>query len=977
MTSALEARLMGFASEPDPGVILDPGALCDATDLLRAAPDLHADTTAIAGVGFLHYLRWLASEDEGELQVSVMLSAPLLWGHRGLMQEPVRLFLIRERKQARKRLRAHKPAEPNPAKDALRAYLTAGPPVRPAAWAGLLWQLSLFLYSRYEQTGEPCVLGEAVAVLRHVITVTPPDDPGYAVRQASLGAWLLVLSDGEPGEDDLRDALRATRPAVAALAGDKRGLAALSVLGSGLEDLFELTGDLDALDVAIRAHRDAMTGASAEESDDGDGALRLAGALLRRFGRTGELSTLDEAIGYLKVARSAVGTDDPNVRAVLANSVSVALRERYDLSGEEGDLDEAIAQARLAVSAAVTASARGAAHGTLGWALLARYLRYASAGRYNVTGTSVRKEATRHLRAAVASFAADDPRRARALSNFGTALLRAHGVKASPKLAARAAAAFEEVADSSVAAPAVRVQAGFVAGHLAADRADWAAAASRLGQAVRDLDLVIPAGRRRPDREHQLGRLRDLACDAAACAWRAGDADLAAVLLEQGRGVLLGEAIDIPAEGERLRARDKTLARRFAELSGEIERAGPIGAADEDGDWAEPTPAERRSDLARRWEELIGAIRELPDFEDFLRPPRSEDLLAAADRGPIVFVNISKYGSAAFLVQATGIEAVDLPRATPAALRAMVAELLVVACREDIVNEMDLADRRRRMSWLLGWLWDAIACPVLDRLGLVAPLGDGAAGPRLWWCPTGLLSFLPLHAAGYHDAQSGDVGRTVLDRAISSYIPTVRMLRHTRRAIAPRTGPTLVVAPGPTGLPGAAREPATIEMVTPTVLIAGQDATPEAVLPALGKYGRVHFACHAFSDLEDPSHSYLELHDGQRLSVTDVTAERLAGAEFAFLAACSTYQPGTALADEAVHLASAFQIAGYPQVIATLWPVVDTPPSRRIAERVYRDISSADGMTTVATALHLAVRAERDRAPDSPVLWAAHVHSGA
>ncbi|MYX40196.1 hypothetical protein GTW59_03695, partial [Streptomyces sp. SID89] len=64
--------------------------------------------------------------------------------------------------------------------------------------------------------------------------------------------------------------------------------------------------------------------------------------------------------------------------------------------------------------------------------------------------------------------------------------------------------------------------------------------------------------------------------------------------------------------------------------------------------------------------------------------------------------------------------------------------------------------------------------PVLERLGLLdAPAGE--EWPRLWWSPGGALAALPLHAAGHHDGR-----RSVLDRVVSSYTPTVRALAYAR-----------------------------------------------------------------------------------------------------------------------------------------------------------------------------------------------------
>src|SRR5450631_1982117 len=46
--------------------------------------------------------------------------------------------------------------------------------------------------------------------------------------------------------------------------------------------------------------------------------------------------------------------------------------------------------------------------------------------------------------------------------------------------------------------------------------------------------------------------------------------------------------------------------------------------------------------------------------------------------------------------------------------------------------------------------------------------------PRIWWCATGVLAFLPIHAAGLYDTQ--ERGEKVSDFVVSSYAPTLNSI---------------------------------------------------------------------------------------------------------------------------------------------------------------------------------------------------------
>ena len=103
----------------------------------------------------------------------------------------------------------------------------------------------------------------------------------------------------------------------------------------------------------------------------------------------------------------------------------------------------------------------------------------------------------------------------------------------------------------------------------------------------------------------------------------------------------------------------------------------------------------------------------------------------------------------------------------------------------------------------------------------------------------------------------------------------------------------------------------------------------------------------------------------------------------AYLSACHTanYTSETLL-DEAIHIASGFQLAGFPHVIGTLWEANDLK-AREVAVEFYKNLFNsmdsgrgfADGI--VAEALHRAVASLRQEFEDNPILWGPFIHLGA
>ena len=194
-------------------------------------------------------------------------------------------------------------------------------------------------------------------------------------------------------------------------------------------------------------------------------------------------------------------------------------------------------------------------------------------------------------------------------------------------------------------------------------------------------------------------------------------------------------------------------------------------------------------------------------------------------------------------------------------------------------------------------------------------------------------------------------------------------------------------------LPGVTAEAAALSelLPSPTVLLEPEDGvvteqtpTRDTVTRRLTEAGIAHFTCHAASNPDDPSRSQVFLHDwaDNPFTVASLIPARLRHAQLAFLSACETARSESfELLDEGIHLTSAFQLAGFPHVIGTLWPIRDDI-AVDIATAFYTRLQSvprALNVSASAQALHDTIHEVRGQSPFAswfPSVWAAHIHAG-
>jgi len=416
---------------------------------------------------------------------------------------------------------------------------------------------------------------------------------------------------------------------------------------------------------------------------------------------------------------------------------------------------------------------------------------------------------------------------------------------------------------------------------------------------------------------------------------------------------------------------------------------------------------DRRMALAREWDELVDQVRALPGFEDFLRPPPLTKLLPAASDGPVAVINVSRWRCDALLVTSGEVHVQPLPGLRAQEVEERVVEYLRVldaagqteaeyqaaraaagsdasAAAEDrlakaTVERLRAGARAEAMLRLiLIWLWETIAQPVLRALGLEQTPPEGTKWPRMWWCPTGLLTLLPLHAAGDHQARGAD-RPTVLDRVVSSYTPTLRALVEAREtpSRAPAAARLLAVTVGE--VEGevslrtvvAERDALRERFGDQCTVRDGSDATVPEITKLLPEHRWVHFSCHGNQYLDDPSRGGLRLFDDV-LTIAAISAGRYEG-EFAFLPACKTATGGFDLADEAITLAAALHYTGYRHVIGTLWTVFEGTAAK-VARAVYGSDAAEFDPSLSAGRLHEVQRELRDT--DRLSAWTPFTHIG-
>ena len=318
-------------------------------------------------------------------------------------------------------------------------------------------------------------------------------------------------------------------------------------------------------------------------------------------------------------------------------------------------------------------------------------------------------------------------------------------------------------------------------------------------------------------------------------------------------------------------------------------------------------------------------------------------------KGPIVLVITSDIArrSDAILIQRSGIKSISLPglRADEAAQRANEMASLVRGRRNTF------AHRNSKFLEHLRWLWDTTIQPILLKLYLLLSnvQSNSIVLSNIHWIGTSIVTHMPFHAADTHTI---DPMENTVASVKSSYLTSLRALAHAfsrrqRRFLTQKRDTRIMVVTTPESPSGKGHPLVYAETEAASIIESSklaqlnisaktfQGPSVSTVPNHMPVYHICHFACHGKRHLKDPWRSHLVLQGGD-FSVTQIARSHAAEADLVFLSACSTANNAevnrndTKISchslpyDEAVHIASSFQLAGFKNVVGTLWYAVDS-----------------------------------------------------
>ncbi|CAA7267783.1 unnamed protein product [Cyclocybe aegerita] len=792
----------------------------------------------------------------------------------------------------------------NEISEAILAHRKASSLISALERPNCLNNLGISFRHRFEEYGDLLDICEAISALQRSVSLTPEDHVKMPTRLNNLATAFLARFEHTGDLADVSEAISTQQRAVRLIQKDHATMPTLlNTLGCSLSARFQYTKALEDISNAISAHERALKYTSKEHTNVPLWLSNLAISFKLRFEMTADLSDICKAILAQRQAIDLTPECHPYLPTWL-NSLGICLTLHFESTGNTNSIAEAISKHKRAIR--LTPEGHG---------LMPSFLKsFGDSYLSRFEHTEDRSD----LEAAVSNY------RQSANSRSGPPSIRLDSAKKWAELAMKGSPSESEV----------------MAAYETAIRLASQVAGLEQTIEVRHSNLIV--------------NISDLATTAAAIALSFGRHGTAVEWLEHGRCLVWSQINNLRTPLEVLRDKDKELADRFLAVSRALEKSGsrPESRTYHSEDKLQERMAlqdevHKHHKFAREWEELLADIRRIKGFQGFLQPTSMSSLLSLVPKaGPVVVINVHSTRCDALALLSGAETPIHIPLdnfsyARGNNLRGRLQQVHGARSRgeeeEEIRAGRRVIARNNNLCEILLELWSHVVKPILNRLA--TPLHTTSPS-RIWWCPTGPLAFLPIHAAGIYRGDR-EQAECLSDFAVSSYTPTVSTLieRTIERPSTegPRHDSFLLVgqpnAPDLPAIPGAAAEVNAIWAELSTHRVDALRVQDEAATIE--------------KDTGHPLKSGFAMHNGW-LELSDIIRIHNAHADLSFLSACQTSTGDEELSEEAVHLAGGMLAAGYQGVVATMWAINDGY-AIDIAKYFYRNLLSNDREDGVPT----------------------------
>lgn len=906
-----------------------------------------------------NYNIWSDSTDLEESIIAAEAALATMPGASGLL--PVMLCRISEALSVRATLEYSESDINAAVKYAMEALEAAGDNTAQQSLA--LTTIGNQLSKKFDIVGGVKNLEQALTYRRRALDMLPLDHMNRPNRLRMVAISLSAHFEQYGSIQFLDESIQLDRQASEGLPdGSPYRRMVLNGLSNTLAQRYRLTGNSRDLDEAIIASRDAVKGMSEGQVGHAAYLNGLSNRLATKFGQTRDRTYLDDAIDA--VTRAVDSTKDESAdQYIYLNTLSNAIFERYRAYEDQADLEKSIEICRQCLALPENSPPWITAYHNLGVRL--------QFGFQDSTDPAEKRkyieEALAIAEKIVAMTPKNHPSRPGYLRHLAIRQLYfgmtmdGHSDEEIIAQMLLSASTSESAFNQTYDTPLARIDNANTAGYLYMAGKDWVSGARVLTQAVTLFHRVSPLSLDDNDRQRQLRGLSGNSALACSCHLALENTEKALEILESGRGIMANVSMGFHADLSNVRDADALLHDKYVALRNKLSQ--PLPENDGNSSHGMDAVAVRNNEVAD-FEALEEQIRNLKGLETFNRGLSAAEMMKLASSGPIVAFCTVDQRCDAIIVTADKIEHLPLPDLRNADIKARVS-LIVGSDRLSKAPNSKRAVANKKMRALLTWLWDMAVRPVLEHLGLLgAEMLPFDKKTRLCWVTSGPLGLLPLHAAGKGEKTPG---QNAYARVLSSYISSFSSLAFARRCQAKvdTSSPdmALITMPEtPGGLNSLATEPEANAIKeafaqTPTAQLEYFcQPTAEQVYKHIStsNVDMLHLACHAEPNLDDPSNTALLFGSDPSAPEPDVLPvsrlRRLHTAvqhnrrplRLAYLSACCTAQQyDLRLIDENIHLASAFQLCGFPAVVGTLWEA-DDGAAVVIAKAFYEELFRLD-----------------------------------